>query len=644
MSQPAADHSLSTTPGAGTPIARVYAAALAHPDAIAVSAARADLRYADLVSGAERLATRLRQLGAGPGTRVGLSVERGPTQCVALLGTMLSGAAYVPLDPSYPAARLRAILRDCDPVLVIASPGVAPLFEGAAPLLIADDALERLPEPEPATACPPGFQGPRPEDVCYIIYTSGSTGTPKGVALSHSALCNLLDWQCRVPGLHDAARVLQYTPVGFDVHFQEFLGTWSTAGTLVLVDEETRRDPRALLSFIQGQEIRRIFLPFVALQQLCAAGVATGIFPATLREVITAGEQLVVDAALRHFFERLPGCRLHNHYGPSETHVVTSFTLSGPVESWESLPPIGREIDGARILLLDDGGRPVPPEQEGELWIGGACVADGYWNNPALSAERFVKLPGREGRWYRSGDLALRRPDGVLEFHGRADTQIKIRGHRVEPGEIEAAISVEAAVSACAVVARGDTAEQRHLVAYLVLAAGAAETDDARIVDGLRRRLAQQLPDYLWPARYVVLDALPRTPSGKLDRAALPAPGRVRPALRDAPVAPGTDAERRLAGLWSRLLDVEPVGVEDNFFDLGGSSTMALELALETERLLGRPVPVVTIFRHPTIRQLARELDGTATRDDAGARLADRAARQRAALSRRPGIARKPSR
>ncbi len=430
------------------------------PHAVAARHGDQTLTYRELEQSSGRLAARLRSRDLGPGQRVGLSVSSGLERAVALLGVMRSGAAYVPLDPAYPRSRLEFMAGDAELALILASNETVDLFGGMAPV-------------EPVsldTAALPDFQGSRArlEDPVYVIYTSGSTGAPKGVVLPHRALGNLIEWQIREPGSEVPRRTLQFTALSFDVHFQEIFATWAVGGELVFVDDAVRRDPARLLSLIDGAGVERIFLPFVALQQLAEVATTHGPVPTSLREVVTAGEQLQVNGILRSFFEKLPECRLHNHYGPSETHVVTAHTLSGPPASWPLLPPIGRPIDGTTIHLLGERGTPVPHGEAGELCVSGLALADGYWQSPERTAERFVRAPDGT-RMYRTGDLARRREEGAIEFLGRLDHQVKIRGHRVEPGEVETEILRHSAVRECAVAARDDGQGGRWLTAYLIL-------------------------------------------------------------------------------------------------------------------------------------------------------------------------------
>mgnify|MGYP006278479025 CR=1 FL=1 len=434
------------------------------PDAVAALAGEERLTYRELEQASGKLAGRLRASGMGSDTRVGLAIEPGLARGIGILATLRSGAAYVPLDPAYPRARLEFMARDAQVSLILASPNAVELLQGAAPTWNVEEVLAGDPGPYQAgSAAEAGAPA-------YVIYTSGSTGTPKGVVLPHRALANLVDWQLREPGIGRAMRTLQFTPVSFDVHFQEFFGTWGAGGELVYLEEPLRRDTARLLSFMDKEEIEQIFLPFVALQQLADVATAHGPLPKSLKEVVTAGEQLRVNPVLREFFQRIPECRLHNHYGPSETHVVTAHTLTGPPSDWPTLPPIGKAIPNVALRLMGDDGKPVSPGENGELCVSGVCLADGYWRRPDLTASRFVAAPtpGRD-LMYRTGDLARDMGEGTYEFLGRLDDQVKIRGHRVEPGEIEGEILKHPGVRECTVVAQDSPRPDRRLTAYLVL-------------------------------------------------------------------------------------------------------------------------------------------------------------------------------
>ena len=381
------------------------------------------------------------------------------------------------------------------------------------------------------------------------------------------------------------------------------------------MDDALRRDPGALLDHLGRVGVHRLFLPFVALQQLAEAARGRDALPAELTEVVTAGEQLQVGATLADLFRRT-GARLVNQYGPTECHVVTAHPLEGPPEGWPELPPIGRPIANARAVVLDEQLRPVPVGVPGELCLGGAAVARGYLGDEALTAARFVddpQVPG--GRLYRTGDLARHLDDGSLQFLGRRDDQVKLRGFRVELGEVETVLLDEAAVAAAAAVVREDVPGDQRLVAYVVpadgaAAAGADGADAAArdaLVDGLRAALAARLPGYMLPQAYVVLDALPLTPSGKLDRRALPAPDARQ--ARGAFVAPRDETETQLAALWVEVLGVDRVGVEDDFFQLGGHSLLAMRVASRVRDLFGVEVTLQRLFDETTVAALAAHVD-----------------------------------
>src|SRR5690606_11252082 len=351
-----------------------------------------------------------------------------------------------------------------------------------------------------------------------------------------------------------------------------------------------------------------LFLPFIALQSLADVAVLHGIYPRGLVEVITAGEQLVVTQSLVRFFEQLPSCTLHNHYGPSETHVATAYTLVGAPSEWPRLPPIGTPIDRATIHVLDEAMQPVAPGSEGELYLGGACVARGYLNRPELTAEKFLTDPFSEepgARLYRTGDLARIREDGVCEFLGRLDGQVKVRGYRIELGEIEVALDSHPAVKQAVAVAREDEPGDKRLVAYVI------QSEPVENLAGeLRRHLAGLVPEYMIPSAFVPLEEFPRTPSGKIDRRSLPRPEGKRPDVTASYVAPRSDLEQTICSLWARLIKIDRVGVYDDFFELGGNSLLALRTVahLREEKML--VLPVAQLFAHPTAAQLAAYLEG----------------------------------
>jgi amino acid adenylation domain-containing protein len=491
-------------------------AAAGTPDVVAVELGAERVTYAELDARANRLARRLRRLGVGPDERVALVLERSVEMVVAVLGVLKAGGCYVPVDPAYPARRIAHMLADSRATVLVTTSALAARLPAGASAVLAVDADADLVAREASTA--PAVEVD-PENLAYVLYTSGSTGPPKGAALPHRALASLLRWQLRRWGAGAAARTLQFASLSFDVSFQEIFSTWCAGGTLVLVDGPTRRDAQALLAYLRETRVERLFLPFAALQNLAEVAARAGAVLPDLREVAAAGEALRATPQLRAFFRQNPRARLENQYGPSETHVVCAHRLAADPEGWPALPPIGAPVDGATLHLLDD--RPdTAPGAAGELCAAGAALARGYLGRPALTAERFVPSPfGPAGaRLYRTGDRARWTAGGELEYLGRTDEQVKVRGYRVEPGEVEAAVASHPAVHQAAVAAHGEGAERR-LVAYVVALPG--WTADAA---SLRAHVAARLPEPMVPAAWVALEALPLTPSGKVDRRALPEP------------------------------------------------------------------------------------------------------------------------
>jgi len=421
--------------------------------------------------------------------------------------------------------------------------------------------------------------------------------------MEHRPLVNLVCWQVRNSKLTKEAATLQFAPLSFDVSFQEMFSTWCAGGTLLLIPEGLRRDPVGLVRFLTHRAVGRVFMPFVALQQVADASHGQGPVLHALREVITAGEQLKITPTIARFFEERPDCTLQNQYGPSESHVVTTFTLSGCPRDWVTLPPIGGPIANTQIYLLNARQELVPPGETGELYIGGDCLARGYWNQPELTSERFIPDPFSTeagARLYRTGDLARYLPDGNIEFLGRLDHQVKIRGFRIELGEIEAVLCQHPAVHAAAVLRREDTPGQVRLVAYLV-----TERKSAPSIGEVRRFVRDKLPEYMVPSAIVVLGSLPVTPSGKVDLHALPAPGHERPPLDQPFVEPRNELERQLKQIWEEILRIRPIGVRDPFSELGGDSLQAAHLFLQTQKVLGKILPLWPPLQEVTIEHLA---------------------------------------
>jgi amino acid adenylation domain-containing protein len=509
---------------------------------------------------------------------------------VSLLGILKAGAAYLPIDPAHPGERIAYLLQDSQTSVLLTTSALAHTLSGAAVTQVQLDTLDLA-----AYAITNPVTGVQPASAAYLIYTSGSTGQPKGVLMPHQAIWNLCQWQRQI--LPDPARTLQQSAITFDVACQELFTCWHTGGTLLLIQEELRRDLPALLDFLAAAAVERIFLPYVLLNALAEQATTQHRYPATLRDIITAGEQLIITPAIARWLEGLPAATLHNHYGPTETHVATAYTLENNPAQWPVWAPIGRPIANMTTYLLDDGQTPVPIGVPGELYIGGAQLACGYHNRPALTAERFIYHP-QFGRLYKTGDLCRWLPDGTLEYIGRTDFQVKIRGFRIELGEIESALLAQVGVREAVVLVREDTMGDKRLVAYLV---GEAASDT------LRQSLAQRLPKYMLPSAFVRLEAMPLTPNGKLDRKALPRVPTERDytAAQSAFVAPRTAMESKVAAIWQEVLGIKQVGVYDNFFALGGHSLLATQVIARLRSQLGLDISLKSLFETSQLGEFA---------------------------------------
>lgn len=571
-----------------------------HSAQTAVISGEYSLSYAQLHEGMGRLASMLATDQVVPGSTVGLCLDRSPELIISVLGIVQAGAAYVPIDPTYPAERIAGMLEDAKPPVVITNRTHQHLFRGtqAKVILIENIDLENGPV----------FQGPclaKPEDLLYVLFTSGSTGRPKGVAMHHKPLTNLIQWQLRTSVCGEGDRTLQFAPISFDVSFQESFTTFAQGGTLVLITDEDRLNSTQLLRKIIAQKINRIIVPFVALQYLAEAVERTGEVPSTLKEVFTSGEQLKITPAIANLFKQLPGCRFCNQYGPTEGHVVSELELKGDPSTWPALPNIGTAIDNVKLYVLDEQMKPVAKGEEGELYLGGACVAKGYIGRDDLTAERFLADPFEAGgRLYKTGDRAAELPNGEIDYKGRIDGQVKVRGYRIELGEVEVAMEKHPSVEQAVATVREDRPGLKRLIGYYVAKSDLSTND-------LRKHLAARLPDYMQPSAFVAVQELPRTPSGKIDRKALPAPDVKRPDLDVAFAAPTTDAQKTLANVWADLLGIDRVGIDDNFFDLGGNSLLSIQCVAQLEGH-GLKLPIVKLYQHPTIRACAAFLEGDA--------------------------------
>jgi amino acid adenylation domain-containing protein len=560
------------------------------PEAVAVRFEEESLTYRELNARANRLAHHLRALGVGPDARVGVCVERGPEMVAGLLAIVKAGGAYVPLDPAYPAERLRTMLEDSAPAALVTQSSLAGTFAGldvpAVELDATAPAWAAGPETNPARG------GLTPGHLAYVIYTSGSTGRPKGVMVEHRSLVNHTAWQAAAFGIGARDTVLQRTSISFDASVWELWTPLSTGARMLLLSSAAEKDPGAIGRVMaEGGVTVAQFVPTLLQAVLGALRDDGGSLPCRL--LFCGGEPL--SAALVEEARAAGAGEVVNLYGPTEATIDSTSHVCGRDGR---APAIGRPIGNARTYVLDARGEPAPVGVAGELYVGGLGVARGYLGRAGLTAERFVADPfaTRPGaRLYRTGDRARWLADGTLEFMGRTDFQVKVRGFRIEPGEIEAALRQAPGVADCAVVAREDVPGDRRLVAYIV---GEAEAE------ALRAHLRRSLPEHMVPAAFVFLETLPLTPNGKLDRKALPAPEYAADA--DRYVAPRTPEEEVLAGIWAELLHVERVGVHDSFFELGGHSLLVTRVVSRVRQVFGVEVPLRALFEGPTVAELAR--------------------------------------
>jgi amino acid adenylation domain-containing protein len=575
----------------------------ATPDAEAAIHAGRSWTFRQLNAMADRLAGRLRRHGVMPGDLVGICVDRSVTMLVALLAVARAGAAHVPVDPMYPAARRELILADSQPVLVLTSADLVAEVPGGRAVLTVDDVIDVATDPGPDATTPP-MPGRQADDVAYVMYTSGSTGRPKGVAVPDRALVNLLLAMRDEVRPEPGHRWLAHTSLAFDISALELLLPLVCGVPVVLAATTDARDGAALLRLIREHRITHVQATPSGWRMLLDAGFGMSSIERKAVVALAGGEALPLDLA-RQLRGRVR--RLLNVYGPTETTVwSTSADLPHPVDRIT----IGRPIANTRVYLYDHRLQPVPIGVPGELYIGGAGLALGYLDQPDLTTERFIPDPlGPPGgaRLYRTGDLAMWLPDGSIEFRGRVDEQVKIRGHRIEPAEVESRLLEHPAIAQAVVGLSRDKHDEPCLVGYLVLHAHESQPSRSE----LRRLLARMLPDAMIPVAWVVLDHMPATPNGKLDRAALPPPMPERrldatePTDHDSPKA----TVNTLRVIWRECLHVDDVRTDDDLFDLGGHSLTVIQIMNRVSSELGVDVPLDAFYERPTIADIAELVD-----------------------------------
>jgi amino acid adenylation domain-containing protein len=576
----------------------------AAPDAVAVVFGEQRLTYRQLNQSANRVAHYLRKRGVGPETLVGVSLERNPNLVVSLLGVWKAGGAYVPLDTTYPAERLSFMVEDSGIRVLLTEERCRHLYPGFADKMVCVDAdWAAIARESPANP----KAGAVPSNLAYVMYTSGSTGRPKGAMILHGGLVNYLTWAIKTYALEAGGSVPVHTSVSFDLSVTSLYPALLSGGQVELLTETVAA--QSLLAALRRGRDRNLVKITPAHLDLLGQQLGPHEVAGLTRLFVIGGENLPAES-LQLWRDFAPHTRLINEYGPTETvvgccvyEVREDDPRNGPV-------PIGRPIANTRLYVLDADLQPVPVGVMGELYVGGAGVARGYLNRPELTRERFVQDPfcGQPGaRMYKTGDLARYRPDGVLEYLGRVDDQVKVRGYRIELGEIEAAVAGHPAVKSCVVVLREDTPGSKQLAAYVVARPGQSPAG-ADLQDFAKTRL----PDYMVPGQFVLLDSLPLTNNGKVDRRALPQPAALAAPSATTYRAPRSPTEGDLTEIWQRLLQRDRIGTRDDFFDAGGHSMLMLALLSETRDKLGVELELATVLQYPTIESLAAAIDAMA--------------------------------
>ncbi|MBW4428177.1 MAG: amino acid adenylation domain-containing protein [Nostoc desertorum CM1-VF14] len=594
------------------------------PDAIALIFANLELTYRELNNRANRLAHHLQNLGVKPDTLVGICMERSIEMVVGILAIMKAGGAYLPLDPTYPKERLAFMLEDAQLPLLLVQPHLIHELPAHTAKVVAVDANEAA-FADYSQANPDSSV--QLENIAYVIYTSGSTGKPKGAINTHKGLCNRLLWMQDTYQLKECDKVLQKTPFSFDVSVWEFFWSLFTGATLVVAKPSGHQDASYLVQLIAQQQITTLhFVPSMLQVFLEEPGLEKCY---SIKRVICSGEALPLELQQR-FFERL-NSELHNLYGPTEAAIdVTAWCCQA--NNNEKIVPIGRPIANTQIYILDKQLQPVPIGIPGELYIGGVGLARGYWNRPDLTNEKFISNPFEpKKRLYKTGDLARYRADGTIEFLGRIDHQVKLRGFRIELGEIETVIAQHSKVRETVVIAN-----ENRLIAFVV-----PNQKGNFSINELKNLLKDKLPEFMLPSAFVVLEALPLTPNGKVDRRALPAPDNLRPELANSYQAPQSEVEKSIARVWKQVLQLERVGVHDNFFDLGGHSLLVVQVNNKLREILNRDLSVVEIFQNPTIKSLAEYLNKKGNDISTLQSMRDRTQKQREAINKQQQFIRK---
>jgi aspartate racemase len=582
------------------------------PDAVAIRFGGRQLTYREINQRANQIAHRLRKLGVGPEVLVGTLLDRSPDLIIGLLGILKAGGAFVPLDSSYPMERLEFMAADISAPVMLVQDSVVQRISNPAWLhgkgFSWDVDQESVDNPIHVTTA---------ENLAYVMYTSGSTGRPKGVMVDHRAVVRLVK-NTKYIDLSEREVFLQFSPVSFDASTLEIWGALLNGGCLAMMPPE-RQSLRDLGAAIQQYGVTTLWLTS-GLFNVMVEQQLEDLRP--LKQLLAGGDSLS-PSHVRKAFETLSECRLINGYGPTEGTTFTCCHTISQEDIQGSSIPIGRPISNTQVYVLDSDNELVPPGEIGELCIGGDGLARGYLNQPELTAEKFVRCrfeDGHERRIYKTGDLALHRSDGSIEFLGRADNQVKINGYRIEPGEIETLLMQHPSVRSCIVVSRQDQPGERKLVAYVVPGGGCSITE-------LRAYLQTKLPVYMLPSAFVFMEWLPLSPNGKVDRAALPPPEVTSGVSRPRSVQ--SELEQKIESAWMKVLGLPQVGADENFFDVGGDSLQVLTVHAEIQKVIQSEFPLTDLFEYSTIHSLAKHLAGTDERRAAMAQALERVRQQK---------------
>lgn len=601
------------------------------PGAVALVYDKETLTYRELNKRANQLAHHLRSLGVGPEVLVGVFMERSLEMVIALYGILKAGGAYVPFDPDYPKERLAFMMEDTQvPIMLTQNHLPGKLPENTVRVISMDSNWKNISKESPNNL----ILKTRSDNLAYVIYTSGSTGRPKGVMNCHEGICNRLLWMQEEYQLTVADCVIQKTPFSFDVSVWEFFWPLFFGARLVVAPPESHKDPSLLMDLINIHNVTTIhFVP--SMLRMFLENNHANQCP-SLQRVICSGEALPYD--LQQLFFSTFNCELHNLYGPTEAAVDVTYWACDR-NSTRTIVPIGRPVANTQIYILDKGQQPVPVGIPGELHIGGIQVARGYLNRGELTDEKFIADPFKKdskSRLYKTGDVARYLPGGEIEYLGRMDFQVKIRGLRMELGEIEAVLCMHPQISRAVVLAGDDNAGEQRLIAYVVSAQNPKPS-----IESLREGLLKKLPEYMVPALFIFIEEMPLSTNGKVDRKALPEPSLARPELDQAYVPPSTSLEKNMVEIWKQVLSIEKIGIHDNFFTLGGSSLLVVQAVALVNEKLNLNLPVVKMLQYQTINELTKSLMEDKNTRPSNGKENDRSRRRIVSLYRRKQQARR---